>query len=242
MTMEIAKLSVEQKRLRRRILEISYERKLSHLGSCLSAVDIIYAVYMTKKDDERFVLSSGHAGVALYVVLEERGLLAPSFINDLHIHPDRNQKIGIDVSTGSLGQGLPIALGLALADRNKNVYCLISDGECSEGSVWEALRVGIEQKLGNLKIVVNANGWGAYNPVSLPLLLKRINGFGYKAKIADGHSVDGLSRLLVLRSDSRPLLIFARTDVEQFPFLKGQDAHYYVMGSEDYESAKDILK
>lgn len=242
MTMEIAKLSVEQKRLRRRILEISYERKLSHLGSCLSAVDIIYAVYMTKKDDERFVLSSGHAGVALYVVLEERGLLAPSFINDLHIHPDRNQKIGIDVSTGSLGQGLPIALGLALADRNKNVYCLISDGECSEGSVWEALRVGIEQKLGNLKIVVNANGWGAYNPVSLPLLLKRINGFGYKAKTADGHSVEGLSQLLVSRSDSRPLLIFARTDVEQFPFLKGQDAHYYVMGSEDYESAKDILK
>jgi transketolase len=242
MTMEIAKLSVEQKRLRSRILEISYERKLSHLGSCLSAVDIIYAVYMTKKDDERFVLSSGHAGIALYVVLEERGLLAPSFINELNIHPDRNQKIGIDVSTGSLGQGLPIALGMALADRNKNVYCLISDGECSEGSVWETLRVGIEQKLGNLRIVVNANGWGAYNPVSLPLLLKRINGFGYKAKIADGHGVEGLSRLLVSRSDSRPLLIFAKTDVEQFPFLKGQDAHYYVMGSKDYKSAKDILK
>jgi transketolase len=197
---------------------------------------------LTKKDHERFVLSSGHAGIALYVVLEERGLLAPSFIDDLNIHPDRNQKIGIDVSTGSLGQGLPIALGMALADRNKNVYCLLSDGECSEGSVWEAFRVGIEQKISNLKIVVNANGWGAYNPVSLPLLLKRTNGFGYKAKIADGHSVDRLSRLLVSRSDSRPLLIFAKTEVEQFPFLKGQDAHYYVMGSKDYESAKDILK
>jgi transketolase len=197
---------------------------------------------MTKKDDERFVLSSGHAGVALYVVLEERGLLASSFMNELNIHPDRNQNIGIDVSTGSLGQGLPIALGMALADRNKNVYCLISDGECSEGSVWETLRVGIEQKLGNLRIVVNANGWGAYHRVSLPLLLKRINGFGYKAKNADGHSVEGLSRLLVSRSDCRPLLIFAKTDIEQFPFLKGQDAHYYVMGSQDYKSAKDILK
>ncbi len=240
--MRIEKLSDKQRHLRKRILEISYDRKLSHLGSCLSAVDIIYAVYITKKYKECFVLSSGHAVISLNVVLEEFGLLDSLCMNDLNIHPDRNPKIGIDVSTGSLGQGLPIALGLALAKRNKNIYCLISDGECSEGSVWETLRVGIEQKLDNLKIIVNGNGWGAYDPISLSLLLDRINGFGYNPKIVDGHNVDELSRLLVLKSDRQPLVIFANTDVEQFRFLKGQDAHYYVMNSEDYESTKDILR
>jgi transketolase len=192
---------------------------------------------MTKKKEEYFVLSSGHAGVALYVILEEFGLLNPILINNLNIHPDRDLEIGIDVSTGSLGQGLPIALGLALANRDNDVYCLISDGECSEGSIWESLRVGIEQKLSNLKIVVNANGWGAYSSISPMLLLKRFDGFGYKPKIADGHNMNELLQLLISQSDSRPLLVFAKTDVEQLPFLRGQDAHYYVMNSEDYASA-----
>ncbi|MFA7328379.1 MAG: 1-deoxy-D-xylulose-5-phosphate synthase N-terminal domain-containing protein [Candidatus Ratteibacteria bacterium] len=236
------KFSAEQKSLRRRILELSYAKNRAHLGSCLSAVDIIYAIYKTKKDDERFVLSNGHAGTALYVVLEKCGLVPYPIIDNLHIHPDRDSKIGIDVSTGSLGQGLPVALGMALADRRKNVYCLVSDGECTEGSIWEALRVGFEQKLSNLKIVINANGWGAYAPISLSLVLRRVNGFGYKAKVASGHNINKLSRLLASRSGGRPLLVFARTTVDQFAFLKGLDAHYYVMNKKDYESAKDILK
>ncbi len=233
--MEISKLSIEQKQLRSRILEISYERKLSHLGSCLSAVDIIYAIYMNKKDDERFVLSNGHAGIALYAVLEIKGLLKD--IGNLNIHPDRNPNVGIDVSTGSLGQGLPIALGMALANRNKNVYCLISDGECCEGSIWESIRIAEEQKIDNLKIVVNANGWEAYDPISLSLLLQRIFGFSYNMRIADGHNLEELSHSLNLQS----LVTFAMTSVDQFPFLKGQDAHYYILKERDLELAHEAM-
>ena len=122
-------------------------------------MDLIDAVYRVKRPDERFVLSNGHAGIALYVVLEKHGLLTQGQTERLHIHPDRNPRLGIDVSTGSLGQGLPIALGMALADPTRNVYVLVSDGECAEGSVWEALRIAVDRDVKNLRIIVNANGW-----------------------------------------------------------------------------------
>ena len=236
------KLDREQKTLRQRILEVSHRQRLSHLGSCLSAVDILAAVYKVKKKKERFVLSCGHAGIALYAVLERAGLLKIPELDRLHIHPDRDPGKGIDVSTGSLGQGLPIAVGMALADRKKNVYCLISDGECAEGSVWEALRVATDQKLCNLKIIVSANGWGAYDPVSAPLLLKRLKGFGFSVKKADGHDANQLCRLLKAHSGHQPFILFAETDAEQLPFLKGQDAHYHVMTEAEYETAMGLFK
>ena len=158
---------MNNKDLKRRIIEISYPRKLSHLGSCLTAVDIIDEIFKIKKPEEKFVLSVGHAGLALYVVLEKYlGLNAEKIFEHHGVHPDRCSKCHIDCSTGSLGNGLPIAVGMALADRNKNVYCLISDGECSEGSIWEALRIASEQNLNNLKVYCNFNGWGAYKSIS----------------------------------------------------------------------------
>ncbi|MFA5143682.1 MAG: 1-deoxy-D-xylulose-5-phosphate synthase N-terminal domain-containing protein [Candidatus Omnitrophota bacterium] len=236
------KLTAEQKSIRRRIIEISYEKRLSHLGSCLSVIDIISAVYRVKRADERFILSNGHAGIALYAILEKHGFLHPADMKKLSVHPDRNPDIGIDVSAGSLGQGLPIAIGMALAERRKNVYCVISDGECSEGSIWESLRIGLEKKIGNLKVIINANGWGAYDAISASLLINRIRGFGYKAKSADGHDVKGLERLLKTKSADSPLVVFAETTVEQLPFLKGQDAHYHVMTAADFELAKEVFE
>src|SRR3990167_5040590 len=109
--MNIKNLNSEQKALRLRIIDISFQRNLSHIGSCLSAIDLINAVYKVKGKKEKFILSSGHAGIALYAVLEKNKILNPSISNKLHIHPDRNAEIGIDVSTGRLGHGLPIALG-----------------------------------------------------------------------------------------------------------------------------------
>jgi transketolase len=236
------RLTSEQRYLRRCIIEISYKAQFSHLGSCLSAVDIISAIYKFKKRNERFVLSSGHAGIALYAALQQYGLLRDTDIADLHIHPDMNPQFGIDVSTGSLGQGLPIAAGMALADRGRDVYCLVSDGECAEGSIWEALRIAVEQKMNNLKIVINANGWGAYSPISLSLLTKRLRGFGYNVMAVNGHNICRLQQALKLKNKNKPSLIFAKTEVGQFPFLKGQDAHYYVMNKADYELALNILK
>lgn len=232
----------EQRELKKRILQISHERSLSHIGSCLSAVDTINAIYKIKKNDDKFVLSNGHAGIALYVVLEKNGLIKKSNIKKLYIHPDRNLKLGIYVSSGSLGQGLPIALGMAIANKKQSVYCLISDGECAEGSIWEALRIANEKQVANLKIIVNLNGWGGYDPTSPILLRKKFNGFGYEAKEVNGHDPDKIIEALRLISYDKPTVIFAITVSNQFSFLKDQDAHYYTMTSADYNQALHLLK
>jgi transketolase len=237
-------LDSEQKRLRLRILELSHEAHLSHLGSCLSAVDIIAAIYRVKTPDERFVLSAGHSGVALYAVLEHHGLLRGPSLHDLHVHPDRNPALGIDVSSGSLGQGLPIALGIALADRSRNVWVVSTDGEMTEGSMWEALRIASEQKLRNLKLHINANGFGAYGPVETGPLAARIKAFGWRVRSVNGHDPSALRRALTQPITRRgiPTAVIARTTSEQFRFLQGLDAHYYIMRDEDYLSATQSLE
>lgn len=240
--MGIEHLTPEQKINRRRILEISYTKRLPHLSSCLTAIDLIDAVYRVKEANDKFVLSNGHAGVALYVVLEQAGFLESSKIYDLYVHPDRNPTIGIDASTGSLGQGLPIALGFALADRRRNVYCTISDGECSEGSIWEALRIAEDQEVNNLKILVNANKWSGYDPISLPTLERRLRGFSSQFISVPGHRLEEIMKALQMPSYGGPSVILAATEVEQFPFLKGFDAHYHIMNSEEYEQAMEVLK
>ena len=239
--MNLTTLTPRQKQLRKRILEISHNQGLSHLGSCLSSIDIIDAIHQLKKPGEPFVLSNGHAGIALYVVLESLGLINEADIKSMYIHPDRNPDKGIDVSTGSLGQGLPIALGLALADRFSNVYCLISDGEIAEGSIWEALRVSSQLNLSNLKLVLNANGWGAYDQIDLSPISKRFQSFGWQVDEVDGHLTDAILGKLSQISPT-PRVVMANTSVEHFPFLKGQDAHYYKMTEADFRSALQILE
>lgn len=239
---DIKSLTEEQKETRRKVLEISFKEKLSHLGSCLSSLDLIDEIYGIKEKGEKFVLSNGHAGVALYAILEKNGLLRDSDIENLYVHPDRNPKLGIDVSTGSLGQGLPIALGMAIADKNKNVYCLISDGECAEGSIWESLKIANDNKVSNLKILVNANGWCAYDCVNLNKLRDRIKGFGYEVIEIDGHNTNSIINALNLIKKDGNKLIFAHTSTDQFPFLKGLDSHYYIMNENDYKNALNLLK
>lgn len=240
--MKKLKLTAEQKEIRKRIIEISYQSGISHLGSCLTAVDIITAVYRLKGKEDSFVLSSGHAAVAYYAVLEKNKVIDAAVIRQLHIHPDRNMALGIEVSSGSLGQGLPIALGMALAEPERMVYCLVSDGECAEGSIWESLSVIAERKTGNLVVIVNANGWCAYDPVSLPGLVKKIAGFGFKVIRTDGHDEKKLLKAIQTARQKIPAVVFAETRVEQLPFLAGQDAHYRVMTPEDYKSALEALQ
>lgn len=236
------KLSQEQKADRQRILEIIHQAKTSHIGSCLSAVDIISAIYKVKTTQEKFVLSAGHSAAALYAVLERIGLLEDPKIEELHVHPDRNPEKGIEVSTGSLGHGLPIAVGMALANRKDSVYCLISDGECTTGSVWEALRVAGELNLDNLKVVVNANGYAAYCSIEPKILGPRFQSFNCKVLEADGHNISQLIRKLKAKTFKKPLVILALTKVEQLSFLKGLDAHYKIMTEDDYQQAKKELR
>jgi transketolase len=167
---------------RERLIDISYRHHLSHIGSCLTALPIIENIYAIKRPEEKFILSSGHAHLAHLVVLEQNGKVkAEETLEKYGIHCDR--RAGCDVSTGSLGQGLPIAVGMAIADRSKNVYCLISDGEAAEGSIWESLRVARQLQLDNLKVYCNANGWSAYDGVDVDDLEKRFKSFGFPIEV-----------------------------------------------------------
>src|SRR3990167_8520807 len=125
--------------LEKRIISISYKYHLSHIGSCLSAVPIIDAVFKVKDKEENFILSAGHSGLALYVVIEKYDIIADAemALQKMGIHPDKpTDPWGkIDCSTGSLGMGIGIAVGMAIGNRKKNVYCLISDWETTEGSI-----------------------------------------------------------------------------------------------------------
>lgn len=157
---------MENPRLKLRIIELSHKYGLSHLGSNLTSVDIIENIYNIKKDNEPFVLSNGHAGLALYVVLEKQlGHNAEKLWVDHGVHPNRDIERGIWCSSGSLGHGLPIALGMALADRKKDVYCLVSDGESMEGSIYESNRIRLDEDIDNLKVYVNFNGTSAYRHI-----------------------------------------------------------------------------
>ena len=198
--------------LSRRIIEYSYKNKLPHLGSCLTALPIIKHIYDVKKDDEKFVLSCGHAGLALYAVLESKGLLDLDTFQ-FSVHPDRDGVL-FDCSTGSLGQGLPIAVGMALADASKKVYCLISDGECAEGSIWEALAIKEKLCVTNLIVYVNINSFAAYEEVDSLYLINRLRAFCPSIRIAE-------------------------TNFNEYPFLDGLDAHYHVLTDEEFKRSKE---
>lgn len=238
-------LSHNQKALRKKIIDISYQRQLSHLGSCLSVIDLLYVIYKVKTNQDTVVLSSGHAGVALYAVLEYNKIMKVAQLKEFDIHPDRDPSLGIDVSTGSLGQGLPISIGLALAHQHKKIYCIISDGESTEGSIWESFRIAQERKINNLIIVVNANGWAAYNQIDTNKLFQRIKSFLPTMYRVNGHNIKTLNEVFSNVNDHNHTVtpvIFADTTVEQLPFLKDQDAHYYIMNHHDYKIAHTLLK
>jgi transketolase len=198
-------------KLIKRILEITYKEKLSHLSSCLSALPILEEIYAKKQEDEVFILSNGHAGLALYVVLEEKYGVDPVVLLHKHgIHPGKDLENKLYCSTGSLGSGLPIAVGYALADRTKNVYCMISDGECAEGSIWESLRFIHTAKLDNLHVYANINGMSAYEYLDVEYLSTRLQSF-------------------------LPRINLRVSDPVEFSFAKGLLTHYYVMKPGDYQ-------
>ena len=199
-------------KLKKRILEIAYKHKLSHLGSYLSAVGIINEIYKSKQPEDIFILSSGHAALALYVVLEKyEGKNAEELFLKHGGHPHRDEANGIYCSTGSLGLGITVAVGRALVDKDRKVHVLISDGESAEGSVWEALRFIQENNLTNIEVYVNVNGYAAYDKVDTKYLVDRLEAF-------------------------LPRINIRYTSVNQYPFLKGLNAHYHVMSEEDYKS------
>lgn len=201
--------------LERRIVDITYQERMSHLSSCLSAAPILEEIFAAKADDEVFILSNGHAGLALYCMLEQKYGIDPVGLLHKHgIHPSRDLPNHLYCSTGSLGSGLPIAVGHALANRNKNVYCMISDGECAEGSIWESLRFIHEARLTNLHVYVNINGMGAYDMIDVDYLVKRLRAF-------------------------LPLIHIRISQPHKWSFARDLLTHYYVLNEKDYQEITD---
>ena len=204
--------------LKKRILEICYKYKISHIGSFISAIAIIDDIFSKKKENDIFILSSGHAGLALYIVLEKYlGMDAELLYLKHGLHPHRDLKDNIYCSTGSLGTGITIGVGAAIANKNNNIYVLSSDGETYEGSFWESLNFISESRINNIFLYINANGFAAYKTVDIKQLKNKIESFNVgienKVKIVE-------------------------TDFQNIPFLNGLSAHYKTLTQENWELIK----
>lgn len=225
--------------IRARIIENSSLTKTPHLGSCLSCVDVLVAMYWRilridpanprASDRDRFILSKGHGAPALFQVLALKGFFPMSLLDSygedgglLAEHPPAPDYLpGIEAATGSLGHGLPIGLGMALAGRihgrSYNVYALLSDGECNEGAVWEAAMLAAAQRVEKLCVVVDFNKWQATGRseevMALNPLVDKWRAFGWSAYEVDGHDLDALLGLLERFPDGsgRPVAIIAHT-------------------------------
>ena len=196
--------------LQHRIIDITYQERLSHLSSTLSAAPILQEIYKKRRDGEVVVLSNGHAGLALYCVLEELYGVDPVAMLHKHgIHPGKDLDNHLYCSTGSLGSGLPIAVGHALATPSKKVYCMISDGECAEGSIWESLSFIQQRPVPNLEVYVNINGLGAYDSIDIDYLTRRLISFLPRINIRISHPYS-------------------------WSFAQDLLTHYYVLNEENY--------
>ena len=199
-----------------RILEISLKHKLSHLGSCITMYPILEEIYNQKKVDDLVILSAGHAGLAQYAIIEKTShgeINAEELFSDMGVHPSRDINRGIYVSSGSLGSAILVCVGLAIANKTRDVYCLLTDGECAEGSVWEALSFCKKNNLINMRLYVNINGFSAYDTVDRECLATRLMAFCPWVKIYQTQNPE---------------------------FLGGLNAHYHILKTEDERNA--ILK
>lgn len=232
--MKIEKIS---KQVRLDIIKMINKGSSSHIGSALSCVDLVISVYKyflnhdpnNPKDPDRdiFILSKGHAGAAVYATLANLGFFDRAKLDthyqddsDLSGHVSHKNVPGVEFSTGSLGHGLSVGAGVALAIRKKNqmrkVCVLLSDGECDEGSIWEAAMFASHHKLNNLLCIVDYNKLQSLDTVSNTLELEPFNmkweSFGWKVLEVDGHDFKAIEKTLILASESeKPVCIIANT-------------------------------
>ena len=224
--------------IRKRILRMHAKSRNSHIGSAFSIVEILIILYFRilkinpkeSKDAnrDRFILSKGHAVSAWYATLAKKGFFNEEILDKYCIdggilsgHPDRFSIPGIEASTGSLGHGLPIGVGLAFAGKkdrkNYRVFVLMSDGECEEGSVWEAAISASRLKLDNLVGIIDANKLQAYektdNIQPISSLKGKFENFGWSVKETDGHNFEKLEQVFrnIPIKKEKPTMIIAHT-------------------------------
>ena len=225
------------KKLRNRILEVALRDEMGHIPSALSILDIVWTLYdkvMTK--DDQFILSKGHGCMALYAVLEEKGLF--DWSTKAQGHPKRGG--AILASTGSLGHGLPMAIGLAMAKKIKSeagrVFCLIGDGEANEGTTWEGALVAAHQKLDNLVVIVDQNK-SSERALSVGNLDEKFSAFGWNEGVIDGHDSNALIGFLIEKPFQPTAIISHTTKANGVPFMQENSWHNRRLTEEDYLKA-----
>ena len=222
------KLIVEEiaKKVRIRILQLSNRAKSSHIGSCLSIVEILVVLYknfINKKNI--FILSKGHACLAYYCILQKFGYFSNKILNTygknntILLSHVSHRVPGVEFSTGSLGHGLPYAVGRALAEKinktNNKIFVLISDGELNEGTTWESLLFATFHKLDNLIIIIDYNKIQSLdftkNILKLEPLRKKFQSFGCNVKNINGHNFIQIYKSFFVRKNKKPTVIIANT-------------------------------
>ena len=259
--------------IRMDILEEVYNAKSGHIGGAFSIADILTVLYFNEMnidaknpdspDRDRLVLSKGHASAALYAALAEKGYIdkeeLKTFRNidsNLQGHPDMNKVPGVDMTTGSLGQGLSVANGMAISSkldsRGYRVYCILGDGELQEGQVWEAAMTSEKYQLDNLCVIVDANELQLtdstmnvkginYNDIE-----QKFRAFGFQTVVIDGHNIESIIRALTIAemTKGKPTVIICKTiKGKGVSFMENQiDWHGKAPNDEEYEMAVNELK
>ena len=267
----ISEIQDRARLLRARIIETSHRTATPHLGSCLSCVDILAALYFSvlrvdpadprAANRDRFILSKGHGAAALFQVLAMRGYYPEAMLEDygkdggvFAEHPPTPDHLpGIEAATGSLGHGLPIGLGMALAGRiqghDYRVYALLSDGECNEGSIWEAAMLAAAQRVAGLCVIVDFNKWQATGRseevMALNPLADKWRAFGWNACEIDGHDTGAILAALgrFPGADGKPTAIIAHTvKGKGVSFMQDDNNwHYRTPNAEELAAAKREL-
>lgn len=250
------------KKIRRQIIDLLYKHQACHLGPCMSCVEILVALYFKiMKAEDKFILSKGHAAGALYAVLAEKGIIDWNELYEKYYEKGHeywglahHTVPGVIFSTGSLGHGLPVTCGMALAikkdKKDGKVYCLMSDGEMDCGTTWESALFAAHHKLSNLIVFVDYNklqAFGKTNEVlNLEPLAEKWKKFGWSVYEVNGHNLDKLLKIFKknIFSKNKPIIIICHT-------IKGKGVsfaenklewHYYNLTKKLYARAKNDLR
>jgi len=263
---KLEELTMTARKVRRHIIEMTAEAGSGHPGGSLSAADILVALYFHEMkvdpknphwpERDRFVLSKGHAAPVLYAVLAEKGFFPKEELKTLRKinsilqgHPDMKKTPGVDMTTGSLGQGLSAANGMALAGKldgkDYRVYVLLGDGELEEGQVWEAAMAAAHYKLDDLTTFVDYNGLQIDGPIvevmSPEVIQEKFRAFGWHVIDVNGHDFEDIVRAIeeAKETKGKPTVIVARTvKGKGVPFMENQvDWHGKAPSREQAEEA-----
>jgi transketolase len=233
------------KQLRRETLQLAIETNNEHVAPAFSMVELLIAVYDHMKPEDKFILSKGHGCLSWYALLRQRGLNP-----DLQHHPDIDSKNGIEATTGSLGHGLPIGVGMAMARKKGglkgHIYVLVGDGELQEGTTWECALLAAHHKLDNLVLIIDRNHLQALDRtekiLSINNLWHKFSAFGWYPIQIDGHSFRDINYALKAKH-KRPKTIIAETiKGKGLPMAEGNPQwHNYLPQGEELKECVEYL-